>query len=152
MRKISMKHFGNALSSLLLTLFFTLLPTIISFILALARSKTQVFFNSFYTAGEFLLYTVALLSSAFVVLNLYKKKTTWCIILLIIFSVCYSAISIINSYAEPINGIFLKWTAIIGISFGIIVNLYSQYVQHQKTPDVGEYRQEEQITIKNALH
>jgi len=151
MENTKKKYWLNAGKDLLTIIFFTTLPTIVSFILAVATSGLSSFWSTCYSSGEFILYSVALLSSSYILLSTYKIHSIGLIIVLIVLSICYAATFFLISHKDHINRIFLLLVSGIGMFIAFSYSLYSQYMQHLRSPDIGAQRKEEQNQIEKEL-
>lgn len=151
---INFRLWGKVLYSVLVTLFFTLLPSIIGLLIACFYPGTQVpkFLENCYLSGEFLLYSVALLSSSYLVLDILNKKNMLSTVVpIVIISVVYSIIILLkNESKKPdINALLISSGIAIGYSF--VLCIYTQRIQSMKAPDIRLYRDEEQKNIENSL-
>lgn len=148
------KYHQSALADSLLTVCFTIQPTI--FLTFSLLSKGQpVDISKSYIAGEFFLYSISFLSTSYLVFNQFKVRATdWksnlnkiVILLLSVISGFYG----LTSNNSNLDLGFMKVTSIIAfvISFAIFYN--AQVISHKNSPDVAEERREEQQVIEDAL-
>lgn len=136
-------------------LIFTILPTISGFFGALINSA-QVDFNKFYKSGEFLLYSVSLLSAAFLVYNKFKVKgADWRGLISMIIMVCLVLLSLfyalVSGSTTP-NIELIKYVSLTLFVFSAILFYHSQVLSNKPSPDIGEQRNNEQEVIENALN
>jgi len=145
----------SALAETGLILLFTVMPTL--FILGkMLISSDIINHNTLYKNGEFYLYSVSLMGSAFLVYNHYKVKKSdqfsllsfLCLFLLVIFSLAYTVIANTNNPRLQ----FVKWSSIVSILISVFIFFYSQVINNKKSPDVAQQRREEQEIIENALN
>lgn len=113
--------------------------------------------NRFYENGEFYLYSVSLISSAYLIYHNNKIKASdinsffsiVSLIFIVIISFLYASLS---SNPNPQINIFIKWASIISICFAIPIFFHSQLISNEKSPDVGKTRKDEQETIINSIN
>lgn len=148
------KHISQGCIDTLIVMLMTVSPTIIGVLYLLIKSKFNDF-NPQYKSGEFLLYSVSFLCSAYLV---FSEKTNgkkdWksninslIFIILIIISGFYG---IMVSVDEP-NIKVIKYVSTIGFCFSIPLFLYSQIVNNKSTPDLIEQRTKEAKKIQDAI-
>ena len=97
-------------------IFYTILPTIIIVLFSTIDKDSRGNIPSgYYLNGEFLLYSIALLSSAYTTMKLYadNKKTSLVIILIILVSISYA----ITIKTENIDNDALLWLSIVAFGF-----------------------------------
>jgi len=114
--KNTVSPFRLQLYAVLEVVFFTILPTVIILLFSLIDKDYRVnILNNIYVNGEFLLYSIALLSSAYTTMKVYaNKKTSLVIILIILVSISY-AITIKTENKDD-NALF--WISIVAFVFG----------------------------------
>ena len=92
-------------------IFYTILPTIVLILFWLIDKNSKIG-DDCYIHGEFLLYSIALLSSSYTTMKVYKNQNTSLIILLIIaISILY--VITIKTSEENIKKDMLLWISII---------------------------------------
>lgn len=145
-----------ALGETILIVFLTTLPTIIGLFTMLIDDNSTTFLQ-LYKSGEFFLYGVSFLGSAFLVYRHLKgKKGHWTdlfgiliLILILSFSLVYT---IVPNSSSP-NYEVIKTLSISSIFISIPFFYYSQVVNNKnKSVDIGDQRRDEQEKIKNALN
>ncbi len=114
--KNSISPFCSKIFAVLEVIFYTILPTIIILLFsAIDKDYKGDYLNDIYVHGEFLLYSIALLSSAYTTIKLYTtKKTSLVIILIIIVSISYA----ITIKTHNIDEKALFWISIVAFIFG----------------------------------
>ena len=96
--------------------FYTTLPTIISLLFSLLDKGTPSTEGAYYINGEFLLYSIALLSSAYTTMKVYRnQKTSLVIILIIVVSISYAIV--IKS--KTVNAKALLVFSMVAFVFGL---------------------------------
>ena len=154
-------HEKAAIHSTLYTVFFTMLPFIIALVFSVFNDYNIhegihiVDWSKFYKSGEFYLYGVCFISSAYLVyLNSRTKENTYlfiglfCISSIVILSSMYAFIVIkADIGVSPLA----KYASAVSILVSIPLFFHSQVVQNRPAPDVGDVRKTEQDEIINAL-
>ncbi len=138
------------------SLFFNLLPFWGGLLFTISIGKWSGW-NRFYENGEFYLYSVSLISSAYLIYHNNKIKTASlnsffsiiCLIFIVIISFLYASLS---SNPEPQINTFIKWASIIAILVAVPMFFHSQLISNKKSPNVGGERILEQKTIINSLN
>jgi amino acid transporter len=150
------KEYVFALGETILIVVLTTLPTIIGLLTILIDNNSNTFLP-LYKSGEFFLYGVSFLGSAFLVYRHLKgKKGHWSDLFGIIILVLILLLSLI--YTIIPNSIFpnyyiIKVLSIFSLAISIPFFYYSQVVNNKnKLMDVGDVRRDEQKTIENALN
>lgn len=151
---------GYHKSALLETLFilvFAILPTIFGG-LKIFLSQEAIPNSSLYKSGEFFLYAISLLSSAYLVYNHFRiRKSDFngifsflALILIILFSYAYTAMA--NTISPNLNRVM--YSSIIAFLISIPIFFYAQVISNKNSPepDVSAQRREEQQTIEDALN
>ncbi|MBA2614032.1 MAG: hypothetical protein H0U95_18865 [Bacteroidetes bacterium] len=144
----------TAIVETLVILIFTVLPTIAGVFAGIINSET-ILYSKFYKSGEILLYSVSLLSGAYLVYNKFKVRASdWrrllsmiIMIALLILALLYALIIVSPRPNLPV----IKY---ISFSFFIIATAlfyHSQLLSNKPTPDIGAQRNEESNNIANAL-
>jgi len=144
----------SAIMETILIIFLTIMPTLFG-VFKIFFSNTETSWEVLYKSGEFFLYAVSLLGSAFLVYNHYKVKKSdspsllsiLAIMLILVFSLGYTGIA---NIASP-NFTKIGITSTIAILIAIPIFYYSQVINNKNSPDIGEQRRNEQETIENAL-
>jgi hypothetical protein len=146
----------SALAETSLIILFTIMPTLFGVMKIFFSTHPSDCWSSLYKSGEFFLYAVSLLGSSFLVYNHYKIKKSdllslfsiLTIILILIFSFCYTGIA--NIQSPDIYRI--KIASIVAIIISVPIFYYSQVINNKHSPDIGAQRRSEQETIENALN
>lgn len=147
------KEYFSAFADTFLIVVFTILPTILGLFSYFFNSTGKSTFD-LYKSGEFLLYSVSFLGSAYIVFNQYKvnykhlndfSKVT--IALAIIISISYTSLTNNKPNPEPI-----KFASLIAVLISILVFYVSQVISNKNSPDIGSTRRSEQQTIEDALN
>lgn len=150
-----MKHYHkSALIETLAIVLLTILPSLFvlidKFINGGLSDLTQL-----YKSGEFYLYAVSFLGSAFLIYNHFKLKKSD---LLTLFSITTIILVIISSYfyailskSESPNLESIRTSSIIALIVSVPLFFYSQVISNKNSPDVGEQRRSEQEQIQNGL-
>lgn len=117
--KNSIQPFFLRLFAVLEVVFYTTLPTIILILFSII-DKNMDFENAIgkdcYIHGEFLLYSIALLSSAYTTMKVYRNQnTSFIIILIIILSISYA----ITIKTEEIRVDALLWISVVASAFSL---------------------------------
>lgn len=145
-----------ALGETILIVFLTTLPTIIG-LLKILIDDSSTSYLQLYKSGEFFLYGVSFLGSAFLIYRHLKgKKGHWSdlfgiliLILILSFSLVYT---IVPNSASP-NYYVVKILSFFSLFISVPFFYYSQVVNNKsKSLDVGDKRRDEQKTIENALN
>ena len=132
LKKITSPFFLQ-LFAVLEVVFYTTLPTVILFLFWLIDNKSEMG-DSCYIHGEFLLYSIALLSSSYTTMKVYKNQnTSFVIILIIVVSILYAIT--IKTDEINIKKNVLFWISIITsiISFGFTWHAMSLKNSEQKS-------------------
>ena len=137
------------------SIFFNLLPFWGGLLFTISIGKWSGW-NRFYENGEFYLYSVSLVSSAYLIYHNNKIKASdvysffsiLSLFFIVIISFLYASLS---SYPEPQRTVFIKWASIIAIFIAIPLFFHSQIIANRNSPDVGEKRKDEQKNIMNHL-
>jgi hypothetical protein len=145
-----------ALGETILIVFLTTLPTIIGLLKILIDDSSSSYLQ-LYKSGEFFLYGVSFLGSAFLVYRHLKgKKGHWSdlfgiliLVLILSFSLVYTIVP--NSTSPNYN--VIKVLSVLSLIISITFFYYSQVVNNKsKSLDIGDKRRDEQKTIENALN
>lgn len=148
------KEYKKAFSDSLLIICFTIMPTILTISL-IEFGIIKKDFSILYDDGELLLYSISFLGSAYIIykqLNneLFKSYGNIIIALLFFISCLYSAASFASD-GKKTTIIFILSIVFLVISIPFLFN--SQVMSNKATtPDIREYRNEEQEKIENALN
>lgn len=140
----------------LYSLLFTLLPFWMGLLLVLSRGRWTDW-SIFYNSGEFYLYSTSFASSAFLIYHNYKiNNTDWrsiftffSLVVVLVTSILYA---FLTSNREPQVNSFIKIASIVGILCAVLLYFYSQIIANRKSPNVGNYRNDEQEEIMENLH
>lgn len=143
----------KSLGATLLIVGFTAFPTILGFLIAALRTKHTAFLDSCYIEGQFLLYTISLIASAYTILHFHKKTVSgWWIFILVLFGGVYATNDLLSSLQEQTNLNFLFWLSVVGLIIGAITCFYAQYTQQKHSPpDVTKKMRHEIGTIVDNL-
>lgn len=153
--KENLRCHGISIQNTFFIVIFTILPFwfgILSTVL-FAELKSLA---PFYSRGEFFLYTVSLISSAYIsyyTANSSKKLfegwlSILSFILLVLVSGCYAFI-ISNSVAPRVE--IVKVLSFCAFGLTIPLFYYSQFMVTKRSPDILNYRKNEQVKIQNKL-
>ncbi len=100
-------------------IFYTTLPTIIFLLFPVFDdnlSFKEIIEEKWYINGEFLLYSIALLSSAYTTMKVYRNQnTSFIIICIIVVSISYAIV--IKTENKRVDALF--WCSIIAFVFGV---------------------------------
>lgn len=139
----------------LLVIVFTTLPTIFVVFNNLRKAWTVNLHHTF-MAGDFFLYSIALLSSSYLVFNQLKVSESdlkWGINKLILLAlVLISGFYAIITVDDKSDYTFMKDTSIVALLTGIGVFYWSQVSFNKQSLDVGQERRDEQQTIADSLN
>lgn len=150
--KIQKEH-KKAFSDSFLIICFTVMPTILTISL-IEFGIIKKDFSTLYDDGELLLYSISFLGSAYIIykqLNneLFKSYGNIIVALLFLISCLYSAASF-ASEDKKTTVIFSLSIIFLIISIPFLFN--SQVMSNKETtPNIREYRNDEQEKIENAL-
>lgn len=132
---IKRKWVAKSLGATLLIVGFTALPTILGVFIAALRTRLDVYLDSCYIEGQFLLYTISLIASSYTILHFYKKAISgWWIFVAVLFSALYATSDLLNTFGENANLGFLFWLSVTGLIIGGITCFYAQYTQQKHSP------------------
>lgn len=150
-----MKEYHKAaLLETIFVLVFSILPTIFG-LLKIFFDPKSFSIDGLYKSGEFFLYAVGLLSSAYLVYNHFRIKKSdlnsafsfFAILLILIFSLAYTVLA--NSTEANLDKV--KYTSILAFIISVPIFYYSQVIANKHSPDIGEQRRNEQQQIEDAL-
>lgn len=151
---LASKKWGQIFTDFSILLVMTLLPTILLLFWAGLSSQFIKVFNTCYTAGEFLLYSVALMTSAFVVLRAYKSNVVWISVSLCFVAGFYAIVMIVSrteQLHESTNNSVTFWVSAGSFAIAMIECFISLCIQHRKLPDARDNNQNVQIKIQEHL-
>lgn len=150
-------HLSVFWRSLLHTVFlaiFTILPMIFGLLFAFLFYDVKGL-EQFYSKGEFFLYTVSLVSSAYISFTLLSSKKFFngvlnivSLIILVLVSGCYAFI-LSNTIPPRIHAV--KALSFGAFAIAVILFYISQHMVNMESPDIVEKRKVEQKTIENKL-
>ena len=128
--------FFYQLFGVLEVIFYTTLPTIILILFSIIDKKLSIgeTLSCCYIHGEFLLYSIALLSSAYTTMKVYEmKKISFVIILIIVVSILYAIT--IKTQPSNLDVRSLFWVSIIAsvFSFGFTWHAMSLKKNHNNS-------------------
>jgi hypothetical protein len=154
--KDSLKYHGISLLNTSFIVVFTILPFIFGILFKMLFSKLDTL-TSFYARGEFFLYTVSLISSAYIsyysVSSSKKLFEGWLrnlsFLLLVIVSGCYALI--LSSTLTPRTNM-VGIISIISFLLSVLLFYASQYMITKRSPDIINLRSDEQKSIQNKLN
>jgi amino acid transporter len=155
MKFLKFKHSHKTTTSdTIFIAFFTFLPTISTILYIVVRSE-DLSFEKYYKPTEFLLYAISFFSSSYIVYEqLSFNKKDWkselnrfILICLILVAVCVA----ISSATPKPNTTFLNWTSFFFILISLVTFYHSQYLNNEKSVDVGAIRRDEQENIISEL-
>jgi hypothetical protein len=137
--------------------FFNLLPLILGLALAKFSNNWKGWYE-FYKNGEFYIYAVSSMSSAFLVYYTFKKKVydtesylgIFCMVSILILSALYGLKA--SNLMTSINVDFLKWTSCGFLVVAILVFYNSQLIYFRRSPDIASMRNTEQNNIVDQLN
>ena len=148
------KQWGQIITDFAILLVSTLLPTF--FLLIWGGIKGQ-FYNALstcYTHGEFLLYSVALVASSFVILRSQKVNTTLNVLTLTLVAGFYSIVMIASMPIEnqtPNDNDFIFWLSTAFFVISMLECFISLCIQYTIAPDARENNQNVQNNIEKKL-
>lgn len=148
------KRWGQIFTDFVILLVMTLLPTVLLLFWAGLSSKFIEVFYSCYTSGEFLLYSVALMTSAFVVLRAYKSNVAWVSVSLCFVAGFYSIVMIVSRtehLQESTNNSVIFWVSVVSFVIAMIECFISLCIQHSQLPDARDNNQNVQTNIQKHL-
>lgn len=152
--KIKKEHIKGLFDTLLIVT-LTTLPTIFLYT-TIVLDKNSNDFLELYKSGEFMLYGVSFLGSAYLVYKKYNSaKLNWpdifctlIIIAILFFSIIFA---VVKNSVNP-NYLNVKYASIFSILVSIPLLYYAQVISNkQNTIDVGDVRRNEQEAIENSL-
>lgn len=134
---------------------FTILPLMLGILSTIMFSELKSL-SPFYAKGEFFLYSVSLLSSTYISYNTIGAKRKifdgWVniilFLLLVIVSACYAFI-ISNDSLPRIE--IVKSLSFGGFFLALPLFYYSQFLINKRSPDLIEFRKNEQDNIEQKL-
>lgn len=141
--------------SVLLMLFFTLLPTLTGLFVAFLSQGPRVkeFLKTCYLSGEFLLYSGAIISSSYLIFDILNKRNAFkTVVPIIIISLLYTILLVFNDVRKEPDNEILFIVSVLAIIYSFGLSIYTQYLQTKKAPDIRLLRDEEQKSIENALN
>lgn len=149
------EHHKSAILETVFVLILAVLPTIFG-ALKILFSNEKVLASSLYKSGEFFLYSISLLSSAYLVYNHFRIKKSdihgvfgfISLLLIIIFSLAYVAMT--NTILPNLDRIMS--TSISAFLISIPIFYYAQLISNKNSPDIGAQRRDEQKTIEDSLN
>ncbi len=120
-------------------IFYTILPTIILLLFSIFDENISITETKYYIHGEFLLYSIALLSSAYTTMKVYgNQKTSLIVILIIVVSISY-AIVIKTKDISP-NAVL--WSSVIAAIFSLF---YTWYAMSLKNKEQESFQERDEI-------
>ena len=148
--KNSIPPFWLQLCAVLEVVFFTILPTLIIGLFSIIdKDYKGDIKNDIYVHGEFLLYSIALLSSAYTTMKVYtNKKTSLVIILIIIVSISYA----ITIKTDNKNENALFWFSIIAFVFGFYYTWRAMSLKNPNPESFHEQDKNASDNIQNGLN
>ena len=154
MKNEDSRKYKKAFSDSLLIIFFTVMPSLSSlFLISFGISNKP--YTSLYEKGDFFLYSISFLGSAYVIYkqlnhDLFKDYGNLIITLLFIVSVAYSAASS-DSLHKALS--IILTLSVIFLIVSVILLFFSQVVSNKESaPDVRAHRNNEQNKIEDALN
>lgn len=135
-------------------LIFTILPTIAGISADLINSNLTTY-SKFYKSGEVLLYSVSLLSGAYLVFNKFKVSASdWkrlismiIVVVLLLLSLLYALIIV----ATNPNLVLIRNVSLIFFIISVVLFYNSQVLSNKNSPDISAQRTQEQEAIANEL-
>lgn len=137
--KNSVPPFFLQLFAVLEVIFYTTLPTIILILFSIIDKNAKNIENGrlFYIHGEFLLYSIALLSSAYTTMKVYtNKKTSFIVILIILVSISYAIT--IKTVEVNIREEALFWISIVASIFSVYFTWRAMSLKNNKPKSFQE--------------
>ena len=135
------KHISPLIRQLFAVLevvFYTTLPTIILILFSIIDKNMDIkstIGKECYIHGEFLLYSIALLSSAYTTMKVYRNQnTSFTIILIIVLSISYA----ITIKTEEIRDDALLWISIIASAFSLYFTWHAMGLKNIKPKSFPE--------------
>lgn len=149
------KHISQGFLDTLIIVAMTILPTLIGILAALVKSQFKDF-SPQYKSGEFLLYSVSFMCSAFLVFSEKTKgqkdwKSNANSFIFIFVGVVSAFYGIMVSVEKP-NINIIKTVSIIAIIISMPTFLYSQIINNLKSPDISAQRTNEANEIADAIN
>lgn len=133
--KSSSSPLFSQFTGVLEVVFYTTLPTIIFLLFSVLDKGISSARGAYYINGEFLLYSIALLSSAYTTMKVYRnQKTSLVIILIIVVSISYAIVII----SDTVNDNALLAFSIVAFVFGLY---YTWRAMSLKNPATGSFQE-----------
>ncbi len=153
--KENLRCHGISIQNTFFIVVFTILPFWFG-ILSTMLFAELVSLEPFYSRGDFFLYTISLISSAYI--SYYTASSSkkllegwlsiFSFILLVLVSGCYAFI-ISNNLTPRIE--IVRVLSFSAFSLTIPLFYYSQFMVTKRSPDIVNYRNNEQVIIQNKL-
>lgn len=144
--------FSRQLFAVLEVVFYTTLPTIILVLFSII-DKELLFketLGSCYIHGEFLLYSIALLSSAYTTMKVYKSQnTSFVIILIIVVSILYAIT--IRTTNNNLDVSSLLWISIIASVFSFCFTWRAMSLKETRQKSFQERDKKDSDEIQDNL-
>lgn len=133
-----LKCFCKNIFGVLEIVFYTILPTITLGLFYILMDVDSSFWEKFNEKGEFILYSLALFSSALITTKYYKRKNLTLIIMFIIITSIMYALIVMNECKESAikpNVVALNVSSFILFSFSLVFTYNSVKVQKEHNLD-----------------
>ena len=144
--------FFNKLFGVLEVIFYTTLPTIILVLFSLLDNNMDIkktFGKECYIHGEFLLYSIALISSAYTTMKVYKKQNTSLVTILLILVAIMYAIAI---KTEEIRETTLLYFSIGAFLAGVVYTWHAMSLKNNYQNSFPERDANATEKINNGLN
>lgn len=132
--------------------FYITLPTIILFLFAIIDNTESVkgAMNNCYANGEFLLYSIALLSSAYTTMKVYRNQNTSLIIILIILVSILYAVTI-KTVNTTLDKFALFWVSVIASIISLLYTWHAMSLKNGKQKPAYEQDEDASKEIEKGL-
>ena len=151
-----LKYHSISLQNTFFIVCFTILPLIFGILYNILFTKFNGL-SSYYMKGEFFLYSVSLISSTYIGYNSIRSNKNsfdgWInkilLMVLVIISACYS---FIISNSTPPRPEVVEYLSYGGFIIAVPLFYYSQFLVNKRSPDISDFRKNEQVNIQDKLN
>lgn len=155
--KLFFKTLALSLKNTGFIVFFTILPFLLGIFIEYMINPTAYSADKFYSKGEFFIYAVSLISSAYLTFFNYSSAKRFfedfinkiALVLLVFISCAYASISVM---VESVNNENLVFYSKLAFFISIPLFLYAQYKTNLLSPDLGDFRKQEQEDLASQLN
>lgn len=151
------RNWKDIFTDFIILVIFTILPSLVMLFWGMIKMQDlKLVFQECYVNGEFLLYSVSLLTSSFIIFRSHQERAQWmATITLCLISISYCLVLIAartSEGRETMDNSFIYWWSLGCFVISVIEFFISLCMQHTVLKDARDANKDIQDNIQNKLN